>query len=302
MLSHSPIEWTLYRFELLQGREVVSRILEIGCIPYLYLFSFINIFIIKKWKKFSILVLLINLLISIMAGGRSSFLSLLFAFGAFVNYFQFRFSSISQYTYFNISKYKKKTFKLYLVLLIISLIIASFVSSTYNNEKIEYGAKIILNRVFASADGLEYYMNYDGSKYIENGIYPFFLSIFGVYLKGTGEAEYKNIGHQLSELMTGQSLTFAHGANYTIFLQNVVLGYYWFPIYTTLIVFLVAKLRNSRNFSVVWLAISYYLYNSCFTMILDLEYYFLVVLSGFICYCLFIFPVFAIKKNHLNKF
>jgi hypothetical protein len=233
--------------------------------------------------------LFIFLLIFISAGGRYDILGMIFSIGSFIYFFLPYFSHKKSFV--------KKTNKYGVVGLAIALIMAAIVSSFYNtNSDMSAGINMVLDRIIASADGLEFYMTKQGDKYIASGIDQYFLSVFGVYIKNIIGVQYTNIGQQLSELVVGHSMNYAAGANYTFLLQNVVLGYYWFPIYTTFIASLTALLRNNRTSSVKKLAISYYLFSSCFILAQELEYGFLVFISGFLCYYMFIFPVFLFKN------
>lgn len=159
-----------------------------------------------------------------------------------------------------------------------------------------------MNRLLANADGLEYYMLYDGYKKIQSGIYPFILSITGIYIKRIFGIEYKNIGHKLSELALGESLNFAQSSNYTLFLQIMVFGYYFSPFYVILVSYLTARLRNLVPKGSMYLHMIYFfLISNSFFIVTDPEYGLLKVLSFFTILSLFIYPIIKIRFFPINQ-
>lgn len=290
--SSSVASWFLYKFVDLQGRDPLLRILGTGITPFFYLFSFINIFIYKERAKTAIFIIALFCLIQIFAGGRSSMLHLLFSIGTFILYFRPAFPE----------KTIARINRVGLVAIIVSLVVASAVSSFYSEDySMLDGFQIIINRLVAAADGLEYYMKYNGEEKLPTGIWQYFLSVFAVYVKGLLHIDYKNVGTQLTELVQGD-VEFAQGANYTIFLQVIVLGYYFSLFYVPLLTALSAKFRNNRTTSIRKLSLSYFFVSNAFTCITDLEYFVLVIISGVICYSLFIWPFFTFSLNFKKHF
>lgn len=296
-LTHELSEWVFYRFLELQGRDPLERILSIGARIINRFTTFYIIFILKKYRGILTLILLILTVFDILAGGRSALISLSFNFGSFM------------YFYINdFHLYIKKLRRISIVIIFISVFTSIIVSSMYGKDAtILDGVYIIINRIIASADGLEYYLLSNGYE-IDSGLIPYFLSIFGIYFKHIIDINHKNIGHQLSELMVGGELDFAQGSNYTLPLQVMVIGVNFATIYIFLVAFLTAKMRNlvpkSRSFSEH--IIKYYFVSNSFLIATDPEYGFLVMLSFFLVYFTFFYPFtkfkFNLKLKNKNKY
>jgi len=232
-------------------------------------------------------MILFMLILGIISGGRSSLLAILIFLGMFL-------------FYFDLTKKYAKRINLWGILgLISALLVAAFVSSKYSQgDTIQDGITMVVNRVAAVADGLEYYMKYDGYENIKSGLHAYFLSIFGIYLHILGGFEYKNVGTQLTELVIG-NVSYAQGANYTFLLQIMVIGYYVFIIYTPLIAYFAMKLRYNIPNQLKRLPLSYFLSSSCFLIVTDIEYGILVLVSGILFYILFLYPV--LNFNFKNR-
>lgn len=288
LINHSPIEWPLYRFIELQGRDPIKRILYVGFSPILIFISFYFLIIRKKYKVLVLLWLIFFAALNLVSGARSIILGLVYSFGAFVYFYRDYFSK-KYINYLNIIGF---------IIIISSLLFASIVSLFYFPEKsLLEGFFIVFNRVFASADGLEYYLLYNGYEKIDSGLMPFAMSIFGIYIKRIFGIEYKNIGHQLSELAVGE-LNFAQGSNYTLPLQVMVIGYYWLPVYVFTLSFLTAKMRNlkpsSNKISVN--IFKFFFVSNSFLLIADPEYGLLKILSFVIIFI----PIFFIDHIRLS--
>jgi hypothetical protein len=273
--------WFLYRFVDLQGRNWILRILGTGSGVYLYLFSFLLFFCLKKHKI--IVCTMFVLMLNIFSGGRSSLLLFFTSLGMFVFYFNLH------------HKLAKQINIVGSIGVILAVFVAVFVSSKYNQSNISSGISIIINRVAASGDGLEYYMKYDGYEKIKSGPYEYFMSVFGIYVKHILRVEYKNIGTQLTELVKNEEVSFAQGSNYTFLLQVMVIGYWMFFIYSPLIAYIVMKLRYNTFRSFQWMPFSYFLSSSCFLIASDMEYAILVLISGFLVYFIILYPILKIK-------
>jgi hypothetical protein len=288
--NHNLIsDWILYRFVDLQGRDPFFRILSAGSSVYFVYFSLIMISFIKKSRLIIIVILIISLLIGILSGGRSTLLSAAFSFGFFI-YFH--------YGAFNQKVIKKINF-LGIILIVVGLFLAMVVSSYYREDTgLQDGIKIILNRVIATSDGLEYYLNYNGMENIKSGFFEYFMSVFGVYSKHFIDIQYKNIGQQLAELAVGSNLDFAQGPNYTIALQNMVFGYYFSPIYILVITFFVAKLRELKSYKINKTALYYFLSSTSFILAVDIEFWFFTLISGILFYLFIVYPLLKLKVKH----
>lgn len=227
-------------------------------------------------------------LISILAGGRSFLLSLIFTYGGFIAFYRGKFLKKKALTNIN---------KIGSILILLAMLLAMIVSSMYKSDSsIEDGAKIILNRVIATADGMEYYIKYDGIEKLPSGGYDYVMSIFGIYLKRFLGVEYKNVGHQLSELATGVNLEFAQGSNYTLPLQVMVLGYILMPVYVLIIGYICTKMRNIKAGESGSLQIvGFFFFTQCFTFATDPEFFILNVISFYLIYYLVFYWLIKIK-------
>lgn len=294
-VNHPTTEWPLYRFVELQGRDAIARILSLGIEPLFYYFTFYFLLIKKEHKKICLGILTLVTALSVLSGGRSSILNLLFILGNFVYFYKHYFDGY----------FMSKLNRISLFLLIPSLLTAALITSFYNKDHTFMdGLLIIINRIFASADVMEYYLLYNGYDRIESGIMPFFMSIFGIYVKRLFGIEYKNIGHQLSELVVGE-LSFAQGPNYTLPLQVMVFGYPLMPLYIFVAAFLTAKMRNliPTTNRVSEHIIKYFFVSNCFFIATDPEYGLLKIISFLIIFPFFYFLTqikFRFIKNKLN--
>ncbi len=274
-----------YRFENIQGRNAIERIISIGIIPFMYFFLF-RMIILNTNRRINIFIISIITSINILSGGRSALISLLFSFGFYIFFFR------HELNYNIISKINNKA----PIFLTIALVLAMVISSFYGDEDTrQSGIKIIINRFFAAHDGIEYYLKYNGFEYLQSGLYPYFLSIFAVYVKQFIMIDYKNIGWQLSELAIGSDLSFAQGANYTFLLQGIILSPMLSPLYAILIAWIVAKMRYLYANNHAKLILYYALSSKAFLIASDAEYFMLNIISIFIFYLLFVYPLIKLR-------
>jgi len=289
MIENDFSHWFLYRFVDLQGRNPILRIINIGVVPVFLYISFLYIFFLKKYKFIISLLLIGYIILLLLGGGRSSLLSIIFAFGIFLIMHR------NIYTKKELSKINIYSS----IFVFISILFIIVISSMYKTDSVFMdGVNIFLNRVMANADGLEYYMRYNGYDNIQSGFFSYIMSFLGIYIKRILDIDYINIGQQLSELVVRHSLDFAQGSNYTLPLQVMVFGYYFYPIYVVLISLVVIKMRNqlisnsfSKNIRI------YYLLSLSFGPIHDLEYFMLRIISCILIYFIFFYPILNINYS-----
>lgn len=282
----SLLELPFYRYIALQGGEPLFRSLQTGIFPFFIYFSFVRIFFLEGVKKITWLFLLLVILLSAIGGGRSVFL-IIFLYGcAFV--FSHR-DSIAEASIGRINRITP-------VILFFVIAAAMTISSFYENEG--SGILNIINRIPATADGIEYYTKYNGYENVSSGLWDFIQGVFGLYIKafaGEGYA-YKNIGQQLAELASGGDLQFAQGPNFSLSLQVMVLGFYWFPIYLILLAYLCAKMRNFETGDFRTKPLQFLMSINAFLLPSDIEYGIFVMLCGLLIYFLMIRPVFVLRR------
>jgi hypothetical protein len=114
------------------------------------------------------------------------------------------------------------------------------------------------NRIFANADGIDYFVKLDGDKLVDT--WGFIKYNFGVFLNRIGDNDEKNqsLGWKLMELAVGGKLNFSLGPNFMIHLQSLMfLSPLLAPVYITLTAFFLLKLRymKSNNLSIkdIWI-------------------------------------------------
>ena len=182
-----------------------------------------------------IIILISYVLIGAFSGGRSSFISIIYSFGLFIYFYYSQFPR-NKLKYFNYIS---------CIMIFFGIFIMLYVTSQFSGFSFNETLRVILNRILANGDGLYYYMKFDGIN-IESGIIPYFMSFAGIYIKRFSNIDYKNIGHQLSELAVSSDLSFAQGANYTIFTQVMVLGYFSALVYIILLTYVTSRFRRLR--------------------------------------------------------
>lgn len=288
MIETNYLQWFLYRFKSIEGGLPLYRVLSVGVSPIFLYLSFFNIWVLKRFRVISVFALIMFSFLSIMTGGRSFLLSFIFSLGGFF--------TLHRNSLIDTIKLKKWNLRTYFAITL-AMGVAIFVSSMFDDKTtFKDGIQIILNRVIASADGLEYYIKYDGFKFIENGFIEFFLSIFGLYFKSFLEIEYKNIGHQLTELATGGNIDFAQGSNYTLPLQVMVIGYWFMPFYLLIISILVSKMRNVKAILKGKIElIKYFIFMNFFSIVGDIEFFVFKMFSFLIVYFSFFYPIIKLK-------
>jgi hypothetical protein len=271
--SPSVSDWFLYRYMDLSGRDPIERILGTACPVFFSFYSFMLIFLLKKNRCFVWFFYIVILFINILAGGRSSLIHFALSLGLFVYYFNDSFSAA----------FKRKINFIGGGLAVVSIVLAIVVSSFLVSGGDPY--YIILNRIVANADGLEYYIKYDAFDKIPSGFITYVYSAFGIFLSPF-VGHIKNYGWQLSELVTGMQYDFAQGANFTLPLQVMALPTIVGGVYTFFISIVLVLCRCSRFVRFKYAPFSYYLSASCFTIVTDFEYWVFVIASGVVVYFL----------------
>ncbi|MEZ0609314.1 oligosaccharide repeat unit polymerase [Fibrella sp. WM1] len=277
--SPSLVEWFLYRFKQIEGRSIPQYILQLGARPFFLYYLFMLLKTQRKWRVYLIAVLLVNVFLDIVAGGRSSVISLLLAYGFFV----YRFSPLfPQQTLKRLNIYGA-------VAVGLALTVGATVTSYYRpDSSFEEGILSIANRLLAAGDGLEMYLANNASAYIPTGLNEYVKSVFGIFIKRVVDVQTQSIGWRLYELENGIEVPFAVGPNYILPLQAFVLEKYLAIPYALFISFWVAFLRGnafSRRF-ISSRPLIFILGLLSFEPALDLEL-FILTLSG----CLFVYFV-----------
>jgi hypothetical protein len=287
--SSSILEWFLYRFKQIEGRSVIQYILQLGARPFFIYYSFVLIHTKPKLRYFIAPILFVNILLDIIAGGRSSVISLLLAYGYFVHHFSPFFS-----------KERINKLNLYgIIAVLLALVVGSFVTSFYQKDvTLQEGMKSMANRLLAAGDGLEMYLVNNGSVHIKSGLIEYTKSVFGIFIKRVIPIETQSIGWKLYELENGITVPFAVGPNYILPLQAFVLGKIYIVPYCFFIGFLTAFLRGnlfSRKY-IPSQPLSFVLGLLSFEPALDIELFVLSLCGSLLVYYVFVVPM---KKTRI---
>jgi hypothetical protein len=283
------VSWFLYRFIDMQGRNPILRILSTATQTFLLYYAFVLFAILKKWKTFVAISYLIILLLEVLTGSRSVLLNIIFNVGLCFFYFKNCFEPGTI----------KKFGRMAVGLSGLAMVAFVGVSAFYSSESTFIdGIGLTVNRFFAAGDGLEYYMNYNGLINIKSGLGEYIYSVFGIYIKRFTGTEYKNVGLQLSELVLG-NLEFTQGPNYTLPLQVMVLGFKYFIIYVPCIAYFAARLRSIKFSTINYFPLSFYLSATSFLVVVDIEFWFLNLISGVLFFFLVLYPLsrLTLKKS-----
>jgi len=258
----------------------LRRIIEAGTSSYFSFFLIGGLF--RRDKRIALTLLIFKILLGTFSGGRSTLLGVFFEFGSYCFFYK-DFIDLKLFKFIN---------KIGFAAIFASLLLASYVSSKFMIDgNLVYGLLNIFERIFAAADGLQYYIYNSGDVKLDSGINSFFMSVFGIYIKNlVANTEYKNIGWQLSELALGSELSFAQGANYTFLLQGAILSPVLIPLYPILSAFLMAKMRNIWISKRIYHPLYFYISASAFQLVGDLELFIFYFISSITCFFLIIMP------------
>ncbi len=279
------VEWFLYRFVLLEGRNPTQYIFRLGAFPFFCFFSFVLIINNPKVRFIIIFILVINLFVDVLSGGRSSILNFIFAIGTYFSKF-----SLGD------RQFVKKLNTYGSIMIIISLFVAISVTSLYKEQAtLQDGSLMIFDRVISAGDGLDMYLTNNADKYLDTGLIAYLKSALGLFLGKLFDVDTKSIGWRLYEIDSGMEIDVAAGPNYILPLQVAILGYMYLIPYTLLIAYCVAKMRILLIRGTGGYALCYALAYNCFTLLIDIEYATLIYVSIFFVYFLFIYPVCHIR-------
>jgi hypothetical protein len=256
LLNNGIFASAIYKFELVnRAKPLYETIAIIVLYPvYEYISFYVCFFEKRMILRILVMSLLVhNLIINTVTGSRSATMSMLLSLGFFCFYFR---------RYIN----QKNTNRLFNRILLVAapmtilslvLVTALYMSKT-GDINLNDGWSVTLNRIFANADGLDYFVKLDGDQFIDT--WGFIKYNFGVFLNRIGDNDEKNqsLGWKLMELATGRKLNFSQGPNFMIYLQSLMFfSPLLAPIYITLTTFFLLKIRymKSNNLSIkdIWI-------------------------------------------------
>ena len=256
LLNNGIFAAVMYKFEFLdRGRPFYETIAIIMLYPvYEYISFYVCFFEKKMILKLLVMSLLVhNLIINTVTGGRSTTVGMLLSLGFFCLYFR---RYIDQK---NVNKLFNRMLLIAAPMAILSLVLITALYRSRNEDiNLNDGLSVIFNRVFANADGIDYFVKLDGDKLVDT--WGFIKYNFGVFLNRIGDGDEKNqsLGWKLMELAVGQKLNFSQGPNFMIHLQSLMFfSPLLAPIYITLTTFCLLKIRymKSNNLSIkdIWI-------------------------------------------------
>lgn len=287
--------WFLYKFTQWEGRSFWQYILQIGARPFFTYYLFVLLKTKREWRFVLVLILLTNSILDIIAGGRSSLLGLLEAYGYFICYF---YPFYSRKNIRNLNWYG-------IAFLAFSIVNSIVVTSFYSSEgTIDESAMQIANRILSAGDGLEMYLSNNASLYVKSGFVEYFKATFGIFLKQILPIETQSVGWKLYELNVGAITPISVGPNFILPLQVIILGKEFFLPYTLLISFVVSFLRGNK-ISKKYIRsqpLSFVLGLLTFQLIIDIEFFILQLSAILFIYFVFIYPVRKIKFIFKSEF
>lgn len=290
MSNPSMESWFMYRFQQMETRGVAQFIAQIGARPFFLYYLFVLLKTKKNWRFTLIIILIGNSVLDIIAGGRSSVLGLVEAYGYFIFYFSPLFSK----------KFVKKINLYGGFMLVFPIINAVVVTYFYNSEStISDSALRMINRLLAAADGLEMYLANNAPLHIKMGFIEYLKATFGIFIKRAINIDTQSMGWQLYELDAGRPSHVAVGPNFVLPLQVVMIGKIFFLPYSLVAAYIIAFLRGNK-LSKKYIRsqpLSYVLGILAFQLAIDLEFFVFQLCSVLFIYFTFIFPVRKISIN-----
>ncbi|WP_461126193.1 hypothetical protein [Spirosoma aerophilum] len=283
-IEHPSIaSWFLYKFVQYEGRSFWQYILQIGAKPFFIYYLFVLLRTKKEWRPQLIIILIINSLLDIVAGGRSSLLGLLDTYGFFIYYFSpyYTKKSVNRLNWYGIS------------FIIFALINSIIVTSFYSSEgTIEDGVLRMANRILSAGDGLEMYLANNASNIIPSGVLEYSKAAFGIFIKQIIPIETQSVGWQLYEIDSGHISPVSVGPNFILPLQVIILGKFFLIPYTLFISYVVSFLRGNRLSKrlIKSQPLSFVLGILTFQLVIDVEFFVLQLCACLFVYYCFIYP------------
>ncbi|QIP12024.1 hypothetical protein G8759_04940 [Spirosoma aureum] len=280
----SITHWFFYKFMQWQGRSFWQYILQIGARPFFIYYTFVLLKTKKEWRYYLISVLIINSVLDIIAGGRSSLLGLVEAYGYFIYYFKPLYSNktVNNLNWYGIS------------FLALSILNSVLVTSVYNSEvSLAESSMHMANRVLSAGDGLEMYLSNNAAVHIKTGIGEYIKAVFGIFIKQIIPIDTQSIGWKLYELEKGIISPISVGPNFILPLQVILIGKLFVIPYTILISFIVAFLRGNK-ISKKYISsqpLSFVLGLLTFQLVVDAEFFILQLCACLFIYFIFIYPI-----------
>lgn len=267
---------------LAAGRNIIITIIDNGLES---IFSYILFYIfffekVKARKIIGITIFMYSLLSGIILGGRSYLIILSLSIGFFLFYFR---------SHYEVKRYRFLIVKIAPILVVAILVIASFISTLHSGNVevegmedsinlFEKGLPIVYNRVFANADGIDYFIRYNGQELLdpENFVY----NNFGVFLNSTADIKHKSMGQQLIERVYGHSVDFAQGPNFFFLLQSSFFNFFA-PLYLLIITcfFIRTRYLKAKDLTLKDMYF-FFLASNSFGMFTDSELYIFTILLG----------------------
>ena len=120
------------------------------------------------------------------------------------------------------------------VVFVVIMALYSSIGSGVSGVDSSQGLKVVNNRVFGNADGLEYFLAYE--KDFKPSPFNFIKYNFVIIMKRVTGEQYDNLGRHLYQDALGQQVDFG-GANFTILLQaRIIAGALGFLYVLTIVV------------------------------------------------------------------
>lgn len=214
----------------------------------------------KRWRK---VVGLIGLIMSVtsgyLGGSRATIFYTCMMLGQFLIYFRHEID-LRRY-WWRITSGAAAAVAVFFFI----MIVFSGIRSSDGNEKhidMQFGADRVANRMFANADGIEYFLIFERS--METELYNFVKYNFVFIVKRVTGQDYFNMGRRLYQDAIGKEVNYG-GANFTVMLQSRV-AFGWFGL--IYIPILVCGLYLSRQiYALRGSFLDMYIYNMSYCMV-----------------------------------
>jgi hypothetical protein len=252
------------------------------------LFYYLLFFLILNGNFFQKLVIILFFLsilfVDLLTGYRAALFSTIFNIGFIFFYFRIFVTKniISKLNKFCI-------FFIFISLFLASIVSALFVLKDGDEILLQSGFDIIFNRIFANADGIEYFVKFYNDRSIEP--FNFILYNFGVFINPFLNFKLLNFGQTMIENI--RVVDFTQGPNYILHIQSLMfLSPLFAPIFLYLVVLLYFKLRLLKTKTFTFTDM-YFFGISSFSHVLfiDSEYF---IFNIFIFTCGFILLSFVV--------
>lgn len=285
-----------YKYRLLYlgtGRNVLDTIIG-STIGTLFMYQLFCTFFFEKRRAYLMLAVGLighSVLINSLTGSRSQIIGVIIGFGGGVYYFRH---------FIDLPRYRTICNWMCAIGMTVGVMALVGVSALYEargsagSVSLEAGLRNVENRIFANADGIEYFVKYDGASVLQNT--DVFSANISIFLKRFITVPGKSVGWILLENAINQQLGGAQGPNFMVHLQSYVVTHSILlaPFYVLFIVLLSNWIRTVRSRPGMLTDIPcFYLATSIFGLATDSEYFIFTTAIFFTGFVVLVVPIYC---------